>query len=216
MKDEITHPISLGNVTYLNGDPPQDALASFAQGMAYDAELEAAISAFSETLLERGRPGDRKYIVVEYGPRLADHIAAGSFIKRAPWQGWHNSPRIPIFEMHATTSAGWCAEVCDGVMLHIRFDGYDGLSSQEMACLLSESKNPAPELLAWLQKLISDDYSFDYSDVLNEMPEVLKECLGYSFRFGGRRISMWLGGDEEEARFMVSEIDRNIEQAFNL
>lgn len=216
MESEIKAPVSIGNIAYLNGNPPQDALESFAKQMAGDADVEAAIAIFCEILLEHGRPGNNKHVIVEYGPRIADHLTAGAFLKRAPWQSWHNSPRLPIYEMHGEGSLGWCAEVCDGVMLHVRFHGQDGLSSKEMACLLSESQHPATELVIWLEQLIAEDYSFDFGDVLNEMPEALRQFLGYNFRFGSRRISMWLGGDGNEARFLVNERDRNLEHALRM
>lgn len=215
MNDSRKFPVAIGNVTYLNGDPGQDQLASLANSYLGDVDIEAAIQTFSESLLAMGRPGNRANVIVEYGPRLTDWLMSGAFIKRVHWHGTHLSPkiRLPMFELHSFGRSGWCAEVCDGVLLHVRFSGNDnGLSSHEMACLLSESPSPNQALVDWLQAYLDEDRDFSVDDIANHIPEALREHLGYHFQYHQRIVSMWLGGNAGEALFCTYERDRNIER----
>lgn len=213
MSEPPKFPVALGNVTYLNGEPDQAALSAFADKQLGDADLEAALSTFSAALLKVGRPGQRNNIVIEYGPRLFDLLKAGAFIKRAPWHShsWFKALNFPIFELHMWGRSGWCAEVREGVMLHCPFGGSDaGLSSQEMACLLSESDQPAQPLVDWLQSILDANCYFITDDVANKMPEPLREHLGLSFWDKSRIVDMWEGGDEDVPLFHATERDRII------
>lgn len=202
MDDTRRYPVALGNVTYLQGAPEQEHLASIASRMVSETDLAAAITVFSDSLLRAGRPGKRSNVTVEYGPRITDWIMSGAFLKRAPWHDmhWCRTQKLPMFELHAYGRSGWCAEVCDGVLLHVPFSGNDdGLTSLEMACVLSESPNPDQALVDWLQSHLDDELHFDIQDVANYIPEPLRQHLGYHFQYQQRIVSMWPGGNADAA-----------------
>lgn len=209
------YPVSIGNITYMNGNPDEDHLAAVVAQMSRGVDVEGAMSTFSETLRRAGRPSNSADIVIEYGPRITDWLIGKAFIRPVPWHRcyWCQDIDMPMFELHSSERSGWCAEVCDGILLHMRFYGTKGLNSHEMACLLSESADPHPALVEWLQGFLDDEYhSFLIEDVSAEIPESLKTHLGYSFQCNKRIASMSLGGDESQALFIASERDRDLER----
>ncbi|HBO5514597.1 TPA: hypothetical protein L4559_003491 [Pseudomonas aeruginosa] len=214
MTDSTNFPVSIGNVTFLDGKPSQDQLAAHVSGMLGDADLESAINIFSESLLQKGRPGKRSNVVIEYGPRITDWLLGGAFLRRVHWHGGNcRNQNLPMFEMHCYDRSGWCAEVSESVLLHVPFCGNDdGLSSLEMACLLSESPHPDQALVDWLQGFLDADRDFFVDDIAKQMPEALREHLGYYFRFHDRIASMWSGGNEREVLFRAGERSRYIER----
>jgi hypothetical protein len=125
LTEKSTFPVAIGNVIFLDGQPGQDQLGRIANTAISEEALQAAIGTFSDTLLRVGRPGQRSNIVIEYGPRVIDWIMAGAYLKRAPWHSacWAKDLKMPIFELHCRSAGGWCAEACDGVLLHVRFYG---------------------------------------------------------------------------------------------
>ncbi|EKF7416899.1 hypothetical protein EFK68_03780 [Pseudomonas aeruginosa] len=212
MTEKSTFPVAISNVIFLDGQPGQDQLGRIANTAISEEALQAAIGTFSDTLLRVGRPGQRSNIVIEYGPRVIDWVMAGAYLKRAPWHNayWAKDLKMPIFELHSRSAGGWCAEACDGVLLHVRFYGAgDGLNSHQMACLLSESAEPRQELVDWLQGILDADYDFIFDDAVNHIPEHLRQHLGYNFLSLERVVNMWAGGNQVEGGlFLVSEHER--------
>jgi len=73
----------------------------------------------------------------------------------------------------------------------------------------SESQHPDQAMEQWLQVYLADDADFDIEDVAVVIPEPLRQKLSHRLLYGDRIVSMWTGGNSEEAFFRIHERDRH-------
>lgn len=195
------YPVTLGNVTVIDGNPSQQALENFANGLAPKDEVNAAIAVFKAVLEEAGRGGSAKAVAVHYGPHLIDLVTAGIRCLPVPWhwQHWYKdrSDKLPMFEAHGwSEGSGWYAEVRPGVMLHARFDGDEGLTSHEVAAALAGCKDPASSLVSWFEEALDRNVEYPVEGLLPHLPDELKEHLSFEFHQGKRTAYISVGEDE--------------------
>lgn len=197
------YPVSLGSVTVIDGNPSQETLESFADGLAPKDEVNAAIAVFKAVLEEAGRGGSAKAVEVLYGPHLIDLVTVGIRCLPVPWQTHHwyktRPEKLPLFEAQGgSEGSGWYAEVRPGVMLYARFDGDGGLTSHEVAAALAGRKDPSPLLVSWFKEVLDRDLAYTYEGVLPHLPAHLKEHLSYEFKYGKRTALIDIGGGVDE------------------
>lgn len=204
MRESGSFPISIDNVVYLDGKPPQEALAAVASQFVDDEqELRAKFERFSAVLARHGRPHGDKHIEIHYGPRLIDLVGAGDgVLRRAQWFLKPGDP--PVIEGHGHEIDGWWGEGGERVLFHVPFGR--GLTIAETACVLAESPTPAQALVDALAEVFAqheDDDSLDPTvSLFALLPESIKMHFGPSFVVGHRvaRLSLYYGPGDEDGR----------------
>lgn len=195
-------PVAVENVVYLNGEPPQDVLASVAREFVSDeTELQSRRDRFSSVLERHGRPHGTRHIETYYGMRLIDLIAAGDgVLRRAQWFLCDGDP--PIIEGHGREIEGWWAEGGDQVLFHVAFGR--GLTIKETACVLAESATPAEALVDAITKLYEvhkdDDLLDPTASAIALLPTAVREHVSPAFTLCYReaRLDLYFGTGEED------------------
>lgn len=198
------HPVQVDNVVFLNGKPPQDALAAIAhQHVTDEKELQARLERFRSTLARHGRPNNKQHLEIHYGLRWSDFLAAGDgILRRAQW--FLQDGDLPIIEGHGRDIDGWWCEGGDQILFHVPFG--NGLTIKETACLLAESANPSPSLVDAIEQLFDDhkdDTGLDLpKSAITLLPSPVLEHISPSFTLNHReaRLERHYGNDEEQGR----------------
>jgi hypothetical protein len=195
------YPVSLGNVTYLDGHPPQEALAAMAESLSAGIDEKAYIERFRAEMKLHGRPCKEDDVEVWYGMAMSDLLRSGSLMIRAPWYEFPHRMRAnsaAIMQVLNGEGAGWWAEITPGVLLHTKTDGHNGLGAHEMACFLVESATPAPALVAWLQEMLVPDAPEYYLD-LGHFSEDMAMLLSWRTQTTRRLVSFSNTAETEDA-----------------
>jgi hypothetical protein len=202
------HPVSLGNVIYLDGQPPQDALSAVAESLTASIDENQLIQRFQAEMKIHGRPCKDGDVEVWYGMTLNDLLRNGSLMIRAPWYEFPNrmqADSIAIIQALNGEGSGWWAEISPGVLLHTKTDGHNGLDAHEMACFLAESQTPAPELVEWLKEKLVPGAPEYYLDP-GHLPEEITKLLSWSTKTARRLVSFSnTAGTVEAPRYYANE-----------
>lgn len=202
------YPVSLGNVIYLDGQPPQEALAAMAESLTAGIDENEYIERFRAEMKLHGRPCKEDDIEVYYGMALNDLLRNGSLMIRAPWYEFPHCMQAgsaPIIQVLNGEGSGWWAEIATGVLLHTKTDGHNGLDAHEMACFLAESETPAPALVEWLQEKLVPDASDYYLDP-GHLPEEMTKLVSWRTQTARRLVSFSnTAGTVEAPRYYGSE-----------
>ncbi|WP_274644827.1 hypothetical protein [Pseudomonas serbica] len=202
------YPVSIGNVTYLDGQPPQEAIEAMARSMSAGIDESAYIERFRAEMKLYGRPCKEDDVEVWYAMTLNDLLRNGSLMFRAPWYEFPHrmqSGSVAIVQVLNGEGVGWWAEIAPGVLLHTKTDGHKGLNAHEMACFLTESETPAPALMEWLQEKLVPDAPEYYLD-LGHFSEDMVKLLSWRTQTGRRIVSFSnTAGTAENPRYYANE-----------
>lgn len=187
-------PVQVGNIFYLNGNPPEGALESIAASWIDNESLESAKCRFNAMLAAHGRPHGRFHVSVYFGMGLIDLICRGEgTLRRAPW--FENTGEFAILEAHGHEIDGWWMQANSGVLLHSHFGR--SLTVIEVACALAGSPAPHRDLIAYLQNHV-DDFELCCSgqSVFSLLPKEIQQHMDASFRCGSRKARLSRGDDD--------------------
>lgn len=156
-------PVSVGNVTYLDGNPPEGDLKAIATEMTAGVNVDGKVASFVEQMNRHGRCCSAEDVEVWHCMGLTDLLYCGSLMVRASWIGNYRAPGdekpLDIVQVLNGEGRGYWCEIAPRVLLHTKLNR--DLSAKQLASFLAESDTPSPALVHWLeQHLVPDAPTF--------------------------------------------------------